>query len=127
THPRTENAMSEAHYRHCRPDLLLQSVGGDRNTFMLLVDIFRRDTAEKLTGMRAALMRGERAQLAFSAHALKGTVGPTGADNLLQQLVELETASRDPLAALSEQALDELERQVARIREELERFAAGLC
>ncbi|HEX7640921.1 MAG TPA: Hpt domain-containing protein [Burkholderiaceae bacterium] len=118
--------MSEAQYRHCRPDILLQSVGGDRNTFMLLVDIFSRDTAEKLAGMREALIRGDRAHLVFSAHALKGTVGPTGADNLLRQLIELEAAGRDPLAALNEQTLDELEPQVARIREELERFAAGL-
>ena len=118
--------MSEFEYRHCRPDALLQNVGGDRATFMLLVDIFERDTAEKLVQMRAALTQEDRAQLTFNTHAMKGTVGPTGADKLLQQLVELEAASRDPQGKFSEQTLDELEQQVAQIREELERFASGL-
>ncbi len=116
--------MSDSEYRHCRPDALLQNVGGDRITFMLLVDIFKRDTVEKLSNMREALIRGDRAQLTFGIHAMKGTVGPTGADNLLQQLVDLETISRDPQGVIDGHVLDDVERQIARIREELEQFAA---
>ena len=118
--------MSASEYRYSRPDALLANVGGDRNTFMLLVDIFRRDTAEKLANLREALAKGDRAQLVFNTHAMKGTVGPTGADALLEKLVSLEAASRDPQGVYNAQSIDEVERQVALIKEELERFAAKL-
>ena len=118
--------MNASEYRHCRPADLLDTVGGDRNTFMLLVDIFKRDTAEKLAWMREALAQGNRAQLAFNTHAMKGTVGPTGAAQLLQQLVSLEAACRDAQGGYSEQTLDNIELQVGQVREELEQFAANL-
>jgi HPt (histidine-containing phosphotransfer) domain-containing protein len=118
--------MSASEYRYSRPDALLASIGGDRNTFMLLVDIYRRDTAEKLASLREALSKGDRAQLVFNTHAMKGTVGPTGADALMEKLVSLEAAGRDPEGIVDAQSLHDVERQVAQVREELERFAARL-
>lgn len=117
--------MSESEYRHSRPAALLETVGGDRNTFKLLIDIFTRDTADKLARMREAIDQGDRAQLAFHAHALKGTVGPTGADALLRQLVDLEAACRDPQGVVDEAMLPGIGNQVEAIRLELERFAAN--
>ena len=118
--------MGTSEYRHCRPAALLDTVGGDRRTFILLVDIFRRDTAEKLGRMREALAQGDRAQLRFSTHAMKGTVGPTGADALLRHLAALEAACRDPLYSCGAEALEHIALQVELVGEELERFAAGM-
>ena len=118
--------MNASEYRHSRPAALLETVGGDRTTFLLLVDIFMRDTADKLTKLREALSHGDRAQLAFNTHAMKGTVGPTGADALLERLVSLEAACRDPEGVFDESAITDIERQVAEIGEELQRFAANL-
>ncbi len=118
--------MSAFEYRHSRPAALLETVGGSRDTFLLLLDIFRRDTADKLDRMRQALASGDRARLGFHTHALKGTVGPAGADVLLQQLVVLEAACKDPLPAHDEKTLADIEQQVAQVREELERFAASM-
>ena len=117
--------MNPSDYRHSRPADLLETVGGDRATFALLVDIFKRDTADKLDGMRRALAQGDRVQLGFHTHAMKGTVGPTGADVLLRQLADLEAACRDPQGSVDLRTLDDIERQAAEIREELERFGAN--
>ncbi len=118
--------MSASEYRHSRPAALLETVGGSCDTFKLLVDIFKRDTEDKLAKMRQALANGDRAQLAFQTHALKGTVGPTGADVLLQQLVDLEVACKDPQGAVDETTFAQIEQQVGQIREELECFVATM-
>ncbi len=118
--------MSASEYRHSRPADLLETVGGSRDTFMLLVDIFKRDTAAALATMRQALASGDRTQLAFDMHAMKGTVGPTGADSLSQQLIVLEAACGDPQGVCDDSTLADIERQVTQIREELERFAATI-
>ncbi len=118
--------MSASEYRHSQPAVLLEAVGGDRATFMLLLDIFKRDTTDKLAKMRLALAQGDRAQLAFNVHAMKGTVGPTGADALMRQLVDLEAACREPHGTCDEQTLADIERQTLEIAGELERFAANL-
>lgn len=118
--------MSESEYRHSRPAELLETVGGDRNIFKLLIDIFTRDSADQLARMREAMSNNDRAQLAFHTHALKGTVGPTGADALLRQLVDLEAACRDPQGTVAEAVLADIEAQVAAVRVELERFSAGV-
>lgn len=118
--------MSPPEFLHCKPAALLETVGGDRNTFMLLVDIYRRDTAEKLAAMRQAMGQGDWSQFAFHTHAMKGTVGPTGGDILLAELVRIEAEARGSRQGCDEAALAGVERQLAEIREELERFAATL-
>lgn len=118
--------MSASEFLHCKPAALLETVGGDRNTFMLLVDIYRRDTAEKLAAMQRAIKQGDWEQFAFNTHALKGTVGPTGADILLDDLVRLEAQARSTRTACDAAALAGIERQLGEIRQELERFAAML-
>src|SRR6185437_7874586 len=118
--PANHPSMSASEYRYSRPAALLETVGGDRTTFLLLIDIFKRDTADKLAKLREALAHGDRAQLAFNTHALKGTVGPTGADALFARLVELEHACRSPEGVFGDDAIADVERQVRQILVELE-------
>jgi HPt (histidine-containing phosphotransfer) domain-containing protein len=110
--------------QHCHPELLLEMVGGDRDIFLQLVDIFKRESMEKLQAMRQAVEQGNLPQLAFNSHALKGTVGPLGVDALVEELVRIEDECNRGQAGCDAQKLAELAQQVEAIRLEVEHFVA---
>ena len=82
--------MSTSQYMHSTPSLLLETVGDDREIFLELAEIFMRESTEKLEKMQEAAKAGDLVALAHHSHALKGTVGPLGADVLMQELIDIE-------------------------------------
>ena len=117
--------MEPSRYKHCHPELLFEMVGGDRDIFLQLVEIFKRDSLEKLQAMRQAMEQGNLPQLAFNSHALKGTVGPLGVDALVEDLIRIEDECNRGQAGCDAQKLADLTREIDAIREEVEHFVVN--
>jgi two-component system, sensor histidine kinase and response regulator len=74
------------------PGDLLSSVGGDQKLLQRIIRTFLRDTPKRLAQIDVAIRRKRPENLAFSAHALKGSVAIFGgplAQQYCQQLQEL--------------------------------------
>jgi hypothetical protein len=94
--------------------------------FLQLVDILVRESAEKLGGMRAAAAASDFERLGFLSHALKGTVGPVGADALVQMLLAVENACNRKQFNFAGQNLLMIERESENVQKEVQHFAAQL-
>jgi hypothetical protein len=117
--------VESSEYLFCRPAELLETVGGQRAIFLQLVEIFKRDGAEKLADMRQATLQGDLARLAFSSHAFKGTVGPVGCDPLIGELVRIEEECRRGQCSCDERVFAGIELQLRQVENELQRFIAS--
>jgi HPt (histidine-containing phosphotransfer) domain-containing protein len=81
-------------FEHSRPAELLENIGDDKETFLQLADIFRRESLVIFTRVRDAAAKGDLPELGRESHSLKGTVGPLGADQLVQMLLDIEDECR---------------------------------
>lgn len=109
-------------YIHSRPNELLENVGGDRETFLLLIDIFRRESVTIFGRMRDAAGNRNLPELGMHSHSLKGTVGPTGADQLVQMLLDIEDACKRGDYICDSSRLTEVERELSMVGGEINDF-----
>jgi HPt (histidine-containing phosphotransfer) domain-containing protein len=77
-------------FKHSNPVELLENVGDDRETFLQLATIFRTESVAIFGRMRDAAAKGDLLELGRESHSLKGTVGPLGANQLMQMLLDIE-------------------------------------
>jgi HPt (histidine-containing phosphotransfer) domain-containing protein len=106
--------------------MLLETVGDDQEVFLQLVDIFNSESAEKLANMRQAATASDFTALGHHSHALKGTVGPLGADALVQMLIQIEDECDRNECSCDEQRLQVVESELSQVRSEVQQFVAKL-
>jgi two-component system sensor histidine kinase/response regulator len=75
-------------------DMLLESVGGDREFFAELLDSFLNDAPAQLAAMRTATVGGDAEALRRAAHSLKSNSATFGAMRLSQQCKRIEELAR---------------------------------
>jgi HPt (histidine-containing phosphotransfer) domain-containing protein len=76
--------------RHSHPELMLENVGGDREIFLQLAEIFKHESVKIFGQLRFAARTLDFDELGRQSHSLKGTVRPLGADDLVKMLVQIE-------------------------------------
>lgn len=118
--------MNSTHYTHCQPGLLLENVGGDQEIFLQLAEIFRNESADIFERMRAAALASNFEQLGRQSHSLKGTVGPLGADSLVDMLVEIEEECHGKRCVCDEKRLAAIADALHHVGVELQQFIDNL-
>jgi HPt (histidine-containing phosphotransfer) domain-containing protein len=106
------------------PEALLGRVAGDRALLRELVAIFTEDAPGMLERIAGALAADDSAAVAKAAHALKGSVGVFSAGPAAGAAAELEQLARSGELSAAGRTYATLEREVARLAEELARLAA---
>jgi PAS domain S-box-containing protein len=91
--------------------------GGGGEALTNLIDLFIKDTTERIEMMRKA---NEAASLAQTAHALKGSCGYLGANRLASICEALENIGRAGSIDSADPLLGLLDEEFARVREALE-------
>ncbi len=71
-------------------EALLSRVGGDKEIFVELCDIFLDDAPKRLAAIRTALGAGDAQALRAAAHAFKGSAGVFDADAIVAAARQLE-------------------------------------
>ena len=94
--------------------------GGDRDLLARVSDAFSRQTPALLETLRSALERGDSAELARSAHKLKGAVSNFDGDPSFAIAERLESAARASDIEAAQPLLDELAVAVDRLQRRLE-------
>ena len=101
---------------------LLDRVGGDTELLGELAVIFKDDCPRLLDEIRDAVSLGDAEKLGRSAHTLKGSVGNFAAEDAFQAALLLEKIGREGEMPLAQNALEELEKEIQSVLNELSAF-----
>jgi len=102
---------------------ILRSVGGDKKLLLRMIQIFLRDTPKRLAEIEAAIHSDRSEDLAFSAHALKGSVAIFGAEAARQQCQELQELGRRAELSRVGPAFEQLKVEIAKLEANLRGYA----
>lgn len=100
-------------------DALLESLGGDQEFLVELLNTYFEDAPQLITAMQAAVAAGDAEELRRAAHSLKSTSATFGAMDLSGQCKVLEMMAKSS-------ALQGAEAQIAAVATEYERAKAEL-
>ncbi len=114
--------MTSMPFMHSHPQILLENVGDDKETFLQLAEIFRRESVSILTQMRESCGKSDLVALGRQSHSLKGTVGPLGADQLVQMLLDIEDDCVKGKYVCNEKQLAQVEDELRMVGSELTSF-----
>jgi len=81
-----------------------------------LIQVFLRDSENRIDGLKAAADAGDREALERLAHTLKGSSGNLGARKMMRLCDAIETRARDGEAFDSTPMVADLEREFGRVR-----------
>jgi HPt (histidine-containing phosphotransfer) domain-containing protein len=98
---------------------------GDRELLGEMARLFRRQSAELLGEIRAAVAAGDAVRLGRAAHTLKGSLATFGARAAADAAQRLEAVARGGSCAGAEAACGELEQALARVVPAVADLAAG--
>jgi two-component system, sensor histidine kinase and response regulator len=101
---------------------LLGRVEGDRTLLAELVELFRTESPRLLTELRGCLEASDAKGVQAAAHALRGAVGNFGARAASEAALVLEVMGRDGALTDGEARLSDLEREVRRFEQDLDRL-----
>jgi CheY-like chemotaxis protein len=102
----------------------LADLGEDRELLRELIGLFLAQAPTLLSELRAAAGRGDGEGLQRAAHELRGSMANLEADLASQAALRLETMGRNGDLAAAEEALADLDREVARLQEAVAGFVA---
>lgn len=117
---RAETPTEEAPPEIPDRDALLARVGGDTALLGAMAALFLDECPGMLAGIRQAVASNDAVGLASTAHAMRGSVSNFTVRRASQSALRLEQMGRDGDLTRSEQALEELEDEIARLRPVLE-------
>jgi CheY-like chemotaxis protein/HPt (histidine-containing phosphotransfer) domain-containing protein len=103
-------------------DALVKSVDGDRELIVFLAKIFADSSPDQLSALSDALARKDAQALAQTAHALKGSVANFRAGAAVDAAARLENIGRNGDLSLAESAIELLEMEIERLRQDLKTF-----
>ncbi len=92
-----------------------------------MIGLFDAQAQKLLPEIRSAGERGDGKSLERLAHKLKGSIGSFGDDRATQAALRLEIIGRDGDFVQTEQAVADLEHEVARLRETLATCTQGIA
>lgn len=118
--------MNAAAYKHCNPFLLMETVDNDHEVFLQLHEIFLRDGMEKFERMTQTASTGDLDHLGRASHALKGTVGPLGANQLVKMLQEIEDECNHHRCLCGQERLDLIRMEMEAVKREMDHFVQNL-
>jgi CheY-like chemotaxis protein len=98
---------------------ILDRVGGDTELLTEIASLFLEDCPKLLSEIRQAFQQGDLEHLEKAAHALKGSVSNFGADAAVEAALRVESMGRSRDLTEAPQAIVRLEREIARVTEEL--------
>ncbi len=107
-------------------DEAIGRLGGDRELLRELAGTFLDQAPRWMDAIRQALDRRDAGQLKAAAHPLKGSLGTFAAKAAADAALRLETLGREGDLAGGREALDGLEREMARLTPVLAAFATGV-
>jgi PAS domain S-box-containing protein len=99
--------------------VLLNLLGGDRESAAEIAQEFLTDVPRQVEALRAALAAGDAAQARMQAHTLKGASANVGAAALRVVASRAETAGADGDLDLLAELMPQIERQATRLQEML--------
>jgi HPt (histidine-containing phosphotransfer) domain-containing protein len=108
--------------RHCHPELMLDNVGGDREIFLQLAEIYKHESVKIFGQMQIAADAQDFNELGRQSHSLKGTVGPLGADDLVKILIQIEDECNRKQCQCDANRLTSIRDELAHIGTELQSF-----
>jgi CheY-like chemotaxis protein len=98
----------------------------DNHLMREMIELFAEDSADLLIAARAAIADADKVSLQSAAHSLRGLVGNFVAGRALKLTEKLDTLSRKGDLPKAGRALDECEREFARLQEALATFVKTL-
>jgi CheY-like chemotaxis protein len=104
------------------PRELLAAVDGDLRLLDLMVSVFREDWPRRVGELREAIRGRRGADLAGTAHALKGSIGTLRASNAFETARRLEFLGKQEDFAAAEETLPALEEKLHRLESRLSAF-----
>jgi len=102
---------------------ILRSVGGDKKLLLRMIQIFLRDAPKRLAEIETAIRSNRPEDVAFSAHALKGSVAIFGADAARQQCQQLQELGRRCELSQVFPAFELLKVEIAKLEANLRGYA----
>jgi HPt (histidine-containing phosphotransfer) domain-containing protein len=123
-HTSTQEGANVNHmkYKHCNPEMLLETVGDDKEVFIELADIFLSESISKYASLQRAALTSDWKTLGYESHSLKGTVGPLGADVLFHLLETIEIECDQNNCICDQQRLSVINSELNHIRAEVGHF-----
>lgn len=114
--------MDTKTYTHCNPLELLETVGFDQEIFTDWVSLFLKESLLQFDKVCEAIAANDCKMLEFESHALKGTVGHTGAHKLVEMLLKLEEEAHQGICDCPPPRLAEVRDELMATRAEMENF-----
>jgi HPt (histidine-containing phosphotransfer) domain-containing protein len=102
---------------------LTERLGGDEDLAQQLALVFLEEYPGLVAGVRAAVEAGDARAVAQTAHTVKGSVGYFEAAAALEAARELEALGRAGRLQEAGPALERLEAELERVRQELEQLS----
>ena len=102
---------------------LLARVGGDAKLLRSVTRTFLTDYPAKLRKIKRAVSRGNPAELAAAAHAMKGAVAIFGADDAVQAALELQQMGRQGNLQAAPASFRKLDEALASLNAKLREYA----
>ncbi|MFI5128001.1 MAG: response regulator, partial [Candidatus Acidiferrales bacterium] len=103
---------------------LLERVQGDRELLAEIVQLFESGLPAILQGLRESIARKEAAEIARTAHTLKGSVGNFGRGSAFRALEEMESFAKENDMAQTAKAFVLVERELKELLAALQPFRA---
>ncbi len=115
----------------CAADVLnvyeaLAFMGDDAALLQEVARLFLNDCPRLVRGVRDAIAAGDARKLRLNAHSIKGTVGHFGAARAAEFADRLQVIGYGGSVAGTAEIVDELEKELERIRPTLTNWAAGM-
>jgi HPt (histidine-containing phosphotransfer) domain-containing protein len=103
-------------------DDVMRYVGGDEELFVEVIRLFLEDCPARLSGIKAAVERGDAEAIRQTAHALKGAAGNLSAAGLCEAARTLERIGADGRIDAAAAAWRRLAAEAASVLDALRRF-----
>jgi len=100
-------------------DALITLLDGNPDLIITIIDSFLDDCPDYMEAIREAVERGDAEALKREAHGLKGAAGSLRAQSVSEAAEALEEIGRSEDFAEGEAALDTLEQEVDRLKDDL--------
>jgi two-component system sensor histidine kinase/response regulator len=101
------------------PNVLLDRLGGDREVYEEIVQIFLADVPKQILSLQDAMQRGDAHAVRAQTHALKGASGNVGAEGLEKMALEMEKAGERGDLAKAAGLLQDVQAEFKRLERRL--------
>jgi PAS domain S-box-containing protein len=102
-----------------------ETVGGDRQLLIELIQVFNKDQPKMLGTIESAIDKSDPKELRIAAHALKGALTHLGGKEPARLAMVLENLAKNGELATAPELFKELQKSLQEVLREMERFASS--